>query len=365
MTPLPAALWLTPWAAPRIARCAALLISAAPVLAQEVQEASSTSSAEPSDDPNAGLTIVDVLGRLPEPLTPDTIMAATYQGGDLPAWPSPLTVKVQVLLDQAGISPGVIDGVKGGMSESALRAYELREGLPVDGVLDPDVWTRLSAAAPLPVLGLYTVTAEDASNLTPEIPEDYAEKALLPALGYQRTTERLAELFHMDEDFLLALNPGAGFAAGETVVVANVGLPVEAEVAFIEVRKGSGRLAAFDAAGTMVANYPVTVGSPDTPLPVGTVEVVAVAFDPTYHYNPENFVQGENTEPLTLPAGPNGPVGSIWIDLSVPTYGLHGTPNPASLFTAQSHGCVRLTNWDAEELAHMVSAGTVVEFTEG
>jgi lipoprotein-anchoring transpeptidase ErfK/SrfK len=271
---------------------------------------------------------------------------------------------VQVLLDRAGISPGVIDGRRGGMSESALRAFELREGLVVDGILDPGVWDRLGGPTAGPVLADYTVTAEDAEDLSPDIPEDYAEKAELSALGYQRVSERLAERFHMDEDFLVALNPEAGFDPGETVTVAAVGARLEAEVARIEVRKGTGRLAAFDLLGRMIANYPVTVGSEDTPSPAGRVEVVAVAFEPTYHYDPEaNFQQGDNDEPLTLPAGPNGPVGSIWIDLSPPTTAFTARRSPTAL-QAQSHGCVRLTNWDAEELAHMVREGTVVEFVE-
>ncbi len=335
-----------------------LLLAAAPLGAQEAQRPPG-----PPPDPNAGLLLEDVLGIPPEPLTRENIEAAAYDGRDLPRRPSPITVKFQVLLDRAGISPGVIDGRRGGMSESALLAFELREGLVVDGILDPEVWARLGGDAAGPVLTDYEITAEDVADLSPEIPEDYAEKAELPALGYQRVSERLAERFHMDEDFLLALNPESGFGEGETITVAEVGAPLEAEVARIEVRKGTGRLAAFDAGGRMVANYPVTVGSADNPSPEGTVEVVAVAFEPTYHYDPEvNFQQGDNDEPLTLPPGPNGPVGSIWIDLSRPTYGLHGTPEPEGLFTAQSHGCVRLTNWDAEELGGMVKEGTAVEF---
>ena len=132
----------------------------------------------------------------------------------------------------------------------------------------------------------------------------------------------------------------------------------------IEVRKGQNRLTAFDAGGLVVADYPVSIGSEDSPSPSGIVQVVALAPDPTYSYNPDNFQQGDNDEPLELPAGPNGPVGSMWIDLSEPTYGLHGTPEPSQLFEKASHGCVRLTNWDAEELAALVIEGTVVEFVE-
>ena len=297
-------------------------------------------------------------------LTSAAIDAATYDGGDLPEDQSPLTAKVQVLLDRAGISPGVIDGHKGGMSESALRAFEEQRGLPVDGMLDFDVWAALGGPLSGPVLQSYTIAAADLNNITPDLPQDYAQLAEMEWVGYQRISEMLAERFHMDEDFLQALNPGATFAEGETITVANPGAFLQGVVSRIEVRKGSNRLAAYDAAGFMIANYPVTIGSTSTPSPEGVVEVTAIAHLPTYHYDPENFVQGENTEPLVLPPGPNGPGGSVWLGLSPPTYGLHGTPEPSSLFRRNSHGCVRLTNWDAEELASLVQVGTVVEFVE-
>ena len=297
-------------------------------------------------------------------LTAEAIEAATYDGGDLPEDESALTAKVQVLLDRAGISPGVIDGHKGGMSESAIRAFETRQGLVPDGVLDFEVWAALGGPLAGPVLQYYTIAPSDLNNIVPSLPDDYADLAEMQWLGYARVSEMLAERFHMDEDFLVALNPGAGFVAGETLIVAAPGEFLQGQVARIEVQKGASRLAAYDASGLMIANYPVTIGSTSPPSPEGVMEVTAVAHLPTYHYDPENFVQGENTEPLVLPPGPNGPVGSVWIDLSKPSYGLHGTPEPSSLFQRNSHGCVRLTNWDAEELASLVQEGTVVEFVE-
>jgi len=311
------------------------------------------------------LTLEDPIGpALPERLTPEAIEAATYLGGDLPEDQSALTAKLQVLLDRAGIGPGVIDGVKGGMSESAIRAFEEREGLPVDGALDFDVWMALGGPLAGPVMRSYTITEQDLANLVPPLPTDYAELATLGWLGYQRPSEMLAERFHMDEDFLRELNLGAAFLPGETIALADPGGFLPGEVTRIAVRKGQGRLAAFDVFGRMIANYPVTIGSSSTPSPEGVMEVTAVAHLPTYHYSPENFVHGENTEPLTLPPGPNGPVGSVWIDLSKPSYGLHGTPEPSTLFRRSSHGCVRLSNFDAEELASLVRVGTMVEFVE-
>jgi lipoprotein-anchoring transpeptidase ErfK/SrfK len=283
----------------------------------------------------------------------------------MPEGQSGLAVKLQVLLDRAGISPGVVDGYEGEMSESALRGFEERQGLMIDGILDAQSWSLLIGNDAMPVLMTYTVSAEDVSDLTETIPDNVADKAKLDRLGYLRVTERLAERFHMDEDFLKALNPDAAFAQGESISVAAPGDRLVAEVVRIEIRKSERRAVAFDAEGRMVANYPVAIGSAVTPSPAGVVEVVAIAMDPTYSYLPDtNFVVDGVTESLILPPGPNGPVGSVWIDLSKPTYGLHGTNTPAALFQAESRGCVRFTNWDVEELAHLVKPGTTVEFLE-
>ncbi len=304
-------------------------------------------------------------GSKKSPPTVPQIEAVRYDGGALPEGQSALTVVAQVLLDRAGISPGIIDGWCGGMSQSAIAAFESRESLPVDGEMDPQVWQALGGPEAAGLLQSYVIADDDVTGLSQPLPQDYAELAQLDRLGYIRVTEKLAERFHMDEDFLVALNPGADFAAGSVITVVDPGAKQETKVARIEVHKPTSRLAAFDAEGRMIANYPVTVGSSATPSPSGTVEVVGVALDPTYTYNPKiNFKQGENDEVLILPPGPNGPVGAVWIDLSKPTYGLHGTSDPSSLFKNVSHGCVRLTNWDVEELAHLVTEGVVVEFIE-
>jgi lipoprotein-anchoring transpeptidase ErfK/SrfK len=298
-------------------------------------------------------------------LTPGDIRDATYEGGDLGDGQTGLTFVTQVLLDRADISPGIIDGYKGGMSESAIRAFEAREGFTVDGMLDPQVWEALGGPSAAPVLTEYRITEEDVSGLTESIPEDYAELAEMQRLGYTRVSEKLAERFHMDEDVLVGLNDGTAFEAGETILVADPGPRMEAEVARIEIDKQARRARVFDAAGKMLTSYPVTVGSAQLPSPSGTVEITAIAMDPNYTYRPdENFQQGDNDEKLIVPPGPNGPVGSVWLDLSKPTYGLHGTAEPGSLFAAQSHGCVRFTNWDIEELAHVVEPGVTVEFMQ-
>ena len=298
-------------------------------------------------------------------LTAAAIEGATYTGGPLPDGPSPLTVKVQVLLDRADISPGIIDGWKGGMSTSAIQAFEAREGLPVDGVMDMAVWDALGGDVAGPVTRTYVVTPEDHARIGATLPEDYSEIARMDWIHYTSVTEKLAEDFHMDEDFLRTLNPGSDFAPGQEIVVVDPQEYAVGAVARIEIDKTARRLLAMDDAGRVIANYPVAVGSTQPPSPSGTVGVEAVAYEPTYSYNPQlNFQQGDNDEFLTLPPGPNGPVGLVWIDLSEPTYGIHGTPEPASLFSAHSNGCVRMSNWDALELADMVSTETVVTFIE-
>ncbi len=299
-------------------------------------------------------------------ITRDEIEAAQYDGTDLPPGQSALTAKAQILLDRSGISPGVVDGWRGGMSESAIKAFQRRAGLPMSGRMDHAVWELLQGYAAAPLTADYTITAEDATGLVDNIPADYALKAAMSSQGYTSIQEKLAERFHMDEKFLAKLNPGSDFQPGATIHVTVPAKPIRATVTRIIVDKATRRVAAYDAKGNMVADYPATVGSSDTPSPHGNHIVDAVALNPTYTYNPQrNFKQGENDRVLIVPPGPNAPVGNVWIDLSEPSYGIHGTATPSQLFVNQSHGCVRLTNWDAWELAHMVKAKTTqVEFLD-
>ena len=289
---------------------------------------------------------------------------AVYAGGDLPGGRSALTAKVQILLDRAGTSPGVVDGYKGGMSESAIMAFERRSGLAMDGVLDQQVWDLLMPYAGTAVISQYTITDADAQGLVDAIPTDYAEKAKMSHLGYTSVAEKLGERFHMDDKFIAYLNPGVPLVPGSTIAVTMPAKPIRGEVVRIIIDKSTRRVAGYDAAGRMLVDYPATIGSDATPSPAGDHTVTTIALEPNYTYNPNvNFKQGDNDKVLTIPPGPNGPVGSVWIDLSKPTYGIHGTPTPSRLFRNQSNGCVRLTNWDAEELAKMVKPNvTRVEF---
>lgn len=313
------------------------------------------------------LAVPALAAPLPDPpFTGAQIDAAQFTGQDLPPGRSPLTAKVQILLDRAGTSPGVTDGFKGAMSTSALKAFERRMGLPIDGVLDAQVWALLQAQADKPATRTYTITAADAEGLVAEIPRDYLLKANMVHLGYTSVAEKLGERFHMDERFLRFLNPNARFVPGEEITVMDPGRPVRGTVTRIIIDKATRRVAGYDDRGRLLVDYPATIGSDATPSPSGHVTVTATALNPEYTYNPKvNFTQGENRQVLKIPPGPNGPVGTVWIALSKPTYGIHGTATPSQLFHNQSFGCVRLTNWDAEELAHMVRAGvTRVEFLE-
>lgn len=314
----------------------------------------------------AMLAVPAVAERPDPPFTGAEIEAATFTGQDLPPGRSPLTAKVQVLLDRAGTSPGVTDGFKGAMSRSAIMAFERRMGLPIDGVLDAQVWAALQPWADDPATQTYTVTEADAADLVAEIPTDYLLKANMVFLGYTSVAEKLAERFHMDEKFIQFLNPGVALRPGATITVTAPGKRARGVVTRIIIDKGARRVAGYDDKGRMLVDYPATIGSDSTPSPSGHVTVTATALNPEYTYNPKvNFTQGENKTVLKIPPGPNGPVGTVWIALSKPTYGIHGTATPSRLFHNQSFGCVRLTNWDAEELAHMVRAGlTRVEFLE-
>jgi lipoprotein-anchoring transpeptidase ErfK/SrfK len=336
-----------------LATCAYLMLAASLSFGQDTLTAEDILTAEPDFGP-----VAETAGNEAGP--------SDQEAG---TGPSALVANVQITLDRAGFSVGVIDGYDGDNYERALAAFQSVNNLDATGTLTPQTWDMLQSNFGEAVVTQYAITAEDlATEFIKEVPADYSEMAKLDAVSFTGAREMLAERFHMDEDFLAALNPDASFAKeGEVLTVADPMRSIEeASVTRIIINARYGRLHAYNAEGLLVADYPASVGSETTPSPSGTHEVRAVALDPTYTYNPNvNFTQGDNTEILTIPPGPNGPVGSVWIDLSEPTYGIHGTPNPSKIAKTQSHGCVRLTNWDAAELARLVSPGTVVEFSAG
>lgn len=272
-------------------------------------------------------------------------------------------VRIQVLLDRAHFSPGVIDGYDGENVRKAVSAYQEANNLPVSGLADDGLLTRLEQRDSAPALVAYTLTAEDVAGPFVDVPNDLEAMSQLDHVGYESAEEAIAEKFHMDDDLLRTLNPGVDFSqAGAQIVVANGGGELSKPVASIEVDVSEGAVRAFDASNQLVAYYPATIGSSDAPAPIGEHTVRGVAFDPTYRYDPERlptFGQ-RNHGALDIAAGPNNPVGAVWIALSAETYGIHGAPNPSQVSKTQSHGCIRLTNWDAVELGRAVRPGVPV-----
>lgn len=287
--------------------------------------------------------------------------------GALPeeAAPEPAVVRAQILLDRTRFSPGIIDGLGGENTRQAIAAFEKANDLPVDGELDATVFQRLAAADASRVLTDHTITAADvAGPFIGAVPEDLEAMARLETVGYADAREALAEKFHMSEALLDALNPGVDFGrAGQTIVVAATGPgELQGEVARIVVDKAENSVRAFDADGRLLAFYPATIGSGETPSPSGSHTVRAIAPRPNYTYDPSRVSYGEGGGKVVVPPGPNNPVGAVWIDLSRDTYGIHGTADPADIGKTASSGCVRLTNWDVEQLASGVEQGVKVEF---
>ena len=250
--------------------------------------------------------MVSIVGAEAAEVKPDAINSASLstipaeRASKPSADPDPAVVRLQVLLDRAGTSPGVIDGIYGKNVTKAVASFEKMTGMPPDGTIDPDVISRLETGGP--IIGTYTVTTGDAKGLVDRIPVDYGEKARMPSLGYTSVAERLSERFHMHIDLLTALNPGSDFVPGEEVQVAMPGPPRQGKVARIEADKTAGQVTAYDNRDGIVAAYPATVGSADNPSPGGTHRVTGVARMPVFGYNPKvNFKQGNNDEVLTLP----------------------------------------------------------------
>ena len=282
--------------------------------------------------------------------------------------PSAGIVKLQVLLDRAQFSPGEIDGSLGENAQKALLAFAQDQGLPTDKPLTPELWDKLTSLSSDPAITDYTITAEDVKGpFLKKLPAKMEQMKSLPSLGYTSAREELAEKFHMSQQLLSALNPGKKFdRAGQVITVANVPLRRERmNVARIEVDKTAQTVRAFDPSGHVIAFYPATVGSADKPTPSGTLKVVSSDAHPTYRYNPKYHFKGvKSREPFTIKSGPNNPVGSYWIGLSAEGYGIHGTAEPGKVSKAESHGCVRLTNWDARALGDSVKRGTPVVFLD-
>jgi lipoprotein-anchoring transpeptidase ErfK/SrfK len=298
-----------------------------------------------------------------------------------------LIAKAEVLLDRDHFSPGEIDGMNGDNYRRAARAFQQANNLPTTGILDAATWTALTSNASGPVLKPYTITVADiAGPFDMQFPVDLKQMAELHGLSYTSPLAELAEKFHINMGFLRKLNPRADFEhSGQEIVVADVkplnlragrdtfeAIPpnnnegaANESVATIVVDRPARNVRAYDKEGRLLAFYPATIGSEEKPAPSGAFKVRGVAWNPDYIYDPKFAWKGVNVRhKLTIRPGPNNPVGLVWIDLTAPTYGIHGTPEPANIGKTESHGCIRLTNWDAVDLAAMVRPGTVVKFDD-
>ena len=284
-------------------------------------------------------------------------------------------IAVQVGLDRAGFSPGEIDGRGGPKTRLALSEFQKSAGLEPTGAVSEETLASLGRGAE-PIVS-YTISEQDAAGpFIDAMPSDMMESAKLSALGYTSALEALAERFHASPVLLKTLNPGATWGAGEAIKVPAVepfeapvkgatlpagAKPAAAAGAEVVITGANRSLVVRDAGGKVLMYAPVTIGSSKDPLPVGDWKVLSVSWNPTFNYNPDLFWDADPTHAKAkIPPGPNNPVGIVWVDINKEHFGLHGTPEPSTVGRTESHGCIRLTNWDAARLGHLVGAGTKV-----
>jgi lipoprotein-anchoring transpeptidase ErfK/SrfK len=293
--------------------------------------------------------------------SPDSLSETEPASSVGPGMKGALVLRGQVLLDRAHFSSGEIDASYGKNLRMAIKGYQKANGLKVTGTIDAPTWGVLSADV-APILLSYTILETDIEGPYVPIPKAWADKTKMAVLGFESVEEALGERFHVSPKLLKQLNPDKNMGhVGEKIVVPNIAtgdLPKAIEVI---IDGSDGTLVLLDANRKIIALFPATTGSKHDPLPLGKWKVTGVVHNPVFQYNPRLFWDAKPNETKhTIPAGPNNPIGVVWIDLSKEHYGIHGTSEPSTIGKTQSHGCIRLTNWDATALAQSVVTGVKV-----
>lgn len=274
-------------------------------------------------------------------------------------------MEAQIVLARHAISCGPIDGVIGAQSATALAAFQTNQSLPVTGRLDEA--TSAALVLTTPPLRQLPLAADDLDRLQ-RLSPTWLGKSQQTALAYETVLEFVAERTHASPAFIRRLNPSVDWTAvkvGDILTVPNVDLDVPlSKPAMLHVRLADHVLEARDAAGALIAHFPVSIAQKVEKRPVGELHVAIVIADPDYTFDPATFPESEEAQSighkLIIPPGPNNPVGVAWIGLDRPGYGIHGTPLPENVGRTESHGCFRLANWDARTLLSLAYVGLPV-----
>jgi len=330
-----------------LALCCALALGAiaTPGFAQTAATGAEPAAAE-SNDVAAALTV-------------ESVNDADVDAGDA------ALLRAQVLLDRMHFSPGEIDARGGANTNRAVAAFQRFRGIEASGELDAATWNALTGDGARALVA-HTLAADDVAGPFTAVPDDMMAQSKQQALGFEDVVEALGERFHASPALLRRLNPGSDFKAGTRIVVPNVAEAAPlAEPARVVVSKSDSVVRLVDGGGKVYAQFPASTGTERDPLPIGEWKIEGVASDPTFHYNPDLFWDADPSHAkAALPAGPNNPVGVVWIDLSKPHYGIHGTPEPQNIGKTQSHGCIRMTNWSARRVADVVKPGMTAVLEE-